>query len=178
VGSVRSVPGIHAVRALESIADLLVKFGGHPAAAGFTVPTIAIDAVRDRLGEYVESEMPERDLVPVREVDAEVDPAELDFALVQELERLGPFGVANPRPLFLLSGVRPFGIQVKGKDGSLLKFLVSSNGGRALEAVWWGRAELADVLQDQTVDLLVHLDTNTWNGETRLQLDVRDARLA
>ena len=178
VGSVRSVPEIHAVRALDAVSDLLLKYGGHPAAAGFTVRTEDLDAFRERLQAYVAAQVSEDELVHVHRIDADLDLADLSWDLVRELDRLGPFGVGNPRPLFRIRSAVPFGVEVKGKTGSLLKFLVPVDRERSVEAVWWDRAELADAVRDQPIDLLVHVGEHAWRGQRRLQLEVQDARLA
>jgi single-stranded-DNA-specific exonuclease len=178
VGSVRSVPSVHAVKALDSVSDLLVKFGGHPAAAGFTVRAADLDQLRQRLGEYVERTVPEGALVPLRQADAVVGSDQIGQALHGELARLGPFGMGNPAPTLLVPAVRPFGVQVKGAQGSLLKFLVTGGAGRAVEAVWWDASPLAEAMQSGPVDLLASLGENVWNGERRLQLEIQDARAA
>ncbi len=179
VGSVRSIPGVHAVAALDTVSDLLLKYGGHPAAAGFTVRAADLDALRDRLSEYVTRVAPSESSAPVRRVDARVPAELLGQGLSDELARLGPFGMGNPAPSLLVPGVRPFGVQVKGESQALLKFLVTGAGGRAVEAVWWRRAEHADALRTGApVDLLCGLGEHHWNGASRLQLDVRDVRPA
>lgn len=175
VGSVRSVPSVHAVGALSSCADLLEKFGGHPAAAGFTVPTKHLDALRERLCAYVEGEG--ADLIPTRSVDVDLSAERLDFDLWRELGRLGPFGMGNPRPRLAVHGVRPFGVSVKA-GGRLLKFLVPRPGGTALDAVWWGQAAQESILRDNPVDLLGNLEENVYRGRRTLQFHVEDARLS
>lgn len=178
VGSVRSIPGIHAVQALESAADLLVKFGGHPAAAGFTVRAADLPALRERLVAYVERTIPSADLVPERRADVVVAPGDLTDRLHGELARLGPFGLGNPAPNLVIPGVRPVGAQIRGAAGTMLKFLVERTGSRAMEAVWWDGAPLIGAVQSGPVDLLATLGENVWNGERRLQLEIRDARAA
>ncbi len=176
VGSVRSVPAVHAVHALDSVSDLLLKHGGHPAAAGFTVRTKDLDTLRERLCAYVSSQAEEAQLIPIHEIDAEIEPAELTPSFLEELQRLGPFGQANPEPVFLVRGARPFSVQVRGRSGTLLKFLVPCGSERSIEAVWWDRADLAEQVDGAEVDLLCHLGENTWQGRRRLQLEVCDAR--
>lgn len=179
VGSVRSVPSVHAVKALDSVSDLLVKFGGHPLAAGFTVRTADLPALRERLSSYVALTTDDGDLVPLRRADAVVEAAALTDALHGELVRLGPFGNGNPSPTLIVPDVRPFGLQVKGADRTMLKFLVAREGprgGRAIEAVWWDGAGMAEQLEGGPKDLLASLSENVWQGERRLQLEIRDAR--
>ncbi|MBX2801068.1 MAG: single-stranded-DNA-specific exonuclease RecJ [Myxococcales bacterium] len=178
VGSVRSVPEVHAVRALDSASDLLVKYGGHPAAAGFTVPTADLDTLRERLQEHVQSLVDGEEMAPVREIDAEVTPQELTPELLRELARLGPFGMGNPEPTFVIRGVRPVKVEIKGKQGNLLKFRVPLGPEKSVEAVWWDRPDLLDTLREHTVDLLVNVGENVWRGNRRMQLEVRDATLS
>jgi single-stranded-DNA-specific exonuclease len=178
VGSVRSIQGIHAVRALESVADLLVKFGGHPAAAGFTTRAADLAQLAERLSAYVAETLPSDGLVPVRRADARVAPEELTTRLLADLGRLGPFGSGNPSPALWVPGVRPFAFQVKGAEGNLLKFLVPRGGASAIEAVWWDHSDLGERLQQGPIDLRAGLSDNVWRGERRLQLEVRDARVA
>ena len=176
VGSMRSVRGVHAVHALEAAADLLVKFGGHPAAAGFTVPTEHLDALRERVGTWVAAQDP--DLAPIQEVDAEVSADHLDMRLHDELASLGPFGMGNPRPRLLVRGVRIRDLQLLGAAQRMVKFGVPRGGRPALEALWWDKADLASALSDQRVDLLGTLALNIWRGQSRLQFRLRDARPA
>jgi single-stranded-DNA-specific exonuclease len=176
VGSIRSVPGVHAVRALDSVRDLLEKYGGHPVAAGFTVPTVHLDRLRERLCAYVR-ETAGTALDHVREVDAEVESSQLDDGLHRELERLGPFGQGNPRPRLVVPGVRAQRIEVKSDKG-LLKFRIPRPGGREVEAIWWDHAEHAPAVASGAVDLLGELGEHHWNGNRRLQFTVQDARIA
>jgi single-stranded-DNA-specific exonuclease len=178
VGSVRSVRAVHAVQALDSVADLLSKYGGHPAAAGFTVRTADLPALTERLTAFADRAFAGAPPVAVRQADVVVPPSGLVPRLHGELQRLGPFGQGNATPALLVPGVRPFGVAVKGESRSLLRFLVNGGDGRALEAVWWHRAEHAEALQRGPVDLLCGFEEHTWQGETRLRLDVRDVRAA
>lgn len=174
VGSVRSVDGVHAVRALDSASDLLVRYGGHPMAAGFTVPTERLGELAARLAAYVESTTAPEQLVPVRRVDATPAPDEVTGALFQELAALGPFGMGNPRPRLLLSGVVPFAARVVA-SGRLLKLLIPRTTG-ALEAIWWGGGEHLEAFQGRRVDLLGQLGESVWQGRRDLQLEISDVR--
>jgi single-stranded-DNA-specific exonuclease len=179
VGSVRTIPAIHAVRALESVSDLLVKFGGHPAAAGFTVRTSEIERMAERLSDYVSKTVPSSEFVPVRRADVVVTAEQLTDRLHLELTKLGPFGSGNPAPALIIPNVRPFGIQVKGAESTILKFQIAREGHRAVDVLWWDGGGLAGSVQQQgPVDLLGALSENVWQGERKLQLEIRDARPA
>lgn len=175
VGSVRSIPAVHAVRALDSASDLLVKYGGHPAAAGFTVPTADLDRLRERLCAYVDQGVASEALIPARSYDAEVSAHDLSHGLHEALRDLGPFGQGNPEPRLLITGVRPGRISVRA-SGRLLALRISTGSG-PIDAIWWGQGELAPELEGKTVDLLGRLSTWTTNqGQVRLQLELNDLR--
>jgi len=176
VGSVRSIPGVHAVQALETVNDLLAKFGGHPAAAGFTVRTADLDTLRERLCSYVVEQG--ASLERVRQVDAEIPATSLDMELHEELASLGPFGIGNPRPRLVVRDVQVHALRLLGSAQRMVRFLVPRPGRGHLEAVWWDQAELVDALTSRPVDLLGALAVNRWKGRRRLQFRVTDARPA
>jgi single-stranded-DNA-specific exonuclease len=176
VGSIRSVPGIHAVKALDTAADLLVKYGGHPMAAGFSIPAVRIDALRERLVAFVERQLPDADWRPTQAVDAEVAPDDLGEPLLRELRGLGPWGMGNAEPNLLVPRVSALGTRALGADGRILRFDVLARG-RLINAVWFGRGDVAPQLTGP-IDVLGRLEEDKWNGERRLQVKVVDLRLA
>lgn len=103
-GSVRSVPTVHAVRALDAVSDLLVRYGGHPVAAGFTLRTADLSAFTERLDAFVREHHDDEDLVPIEEYDVEADPRECTMAAVRHLEALSPCGKGNPDARVVVSG--------------------------------------------------------------------------
>jgi single-stranded-DNA-specific exonuclease len=175
VGSVRSVPGVHAVQALGAASDLLLKFGGHPAAAGFTVRAADLPALRERLASWCATSRGEEVGAPDQLVDAEVSPVDLTDALLHQLHRLRPFGMGNPEPQLWLRAVRLNGLRALGKDRQHLKARL---GDSTIEAVWWGGAAHLPSLANGPVDLLGRLSENVWQGRRSLQFVVRDARPA
>lgn len=178
VGSVRSLRGLHAVHALDSVSDLLVKYGGHPMAAGFTVPTRHLDALRDRLGAWVANRVSGEAFVPVQEYDALVPAGNLNAALLRDLTQLGPFGQGNPSPRLVVPSVRTMGARVVGASATTLKLGIPRDGGATLDAIWWRGAAYGTAVTAGPVDLLGELEEHTWNGRTSLQFKVLDARLA
>jgi single-stranded-DNA-specific exonuclease len=177
VGSVRTTSGVHAVDALTACGDLLIKFGGHPRAAGFSVPTRHLDALRARLAAFV-SEHAADALVPRRSVDAELGPEALDNALFEALRRLEPFGQGNPEPRLAVRGVRAQEVSLLGAAQRMVKLRVPRPGQDPIEAIWWDQAEHADALRAGPVDLLGTLSENVWKGRRTLQLRLSDARAA
>jgi single-stranded-DNA-specific exonuclease len=178
VGSVRSIPGVHAVAALDAASDLLVKYGGHPMAAGFTVPTDQLDALRDRLSEWVVEHIDDELFVPTTEVDAIVPVGWLGEGLFQDLARLGPYGQGNPRPLLWVPGVRASRTRLIGRDQGVLKAWFERPGSGPIEAIWWSGAPHQALFEAGPVDVLGHLSVNEYRGRRTLQLEVRDVRPA
>lgn len=169
-GSMRSGPNFNAVGALDSAADLLIQHGGHPQAAGFTVATDKIDALRDQLTTYALNEDP---VTPVQPYDLTLKPEQLNPGLIDDLEQLEPFGQRNVRPVFLIEGVRLQRIAPVGKAGLRFTIPTPRNG---VKAIWWKGLEHRPHLEDHPVDLLGSLEYNHWRGQKTLQFMVQDAR--
>jgi len=178
VGSVRSVRGVHAVEALGSVADLLVKFGGHPAAAGFTVLTKDLDALRERLVAWVEARVTADELVAERVFDVEVGAEDLTDRLRRELDALGPFGMGNPRPRLVVRDVQLARVELRGAEQRMVRAVLPRPGAGGVDVIWWDQAEHAEALRADTVDLLGSLEQNVFRGRATLQLKLEDARVA
>lgn len=172
VGSVRSVPGVHAVHALDTASDLLVRYGGHPVAAGFSTRADDLEALQARLSDYVRSAHKDQEPTATREVDAPLSLDDLRPALWGAHAQLEPFGQANPRPLFHLPAIALHHLQAFGRDRKHLRCRLSDG----TEVIGWSLAEWIPHLADQPRDLLVHLDTNHYRGRTSLRLQLVDAR--
>ena len=170
-GSVRSVPRIHAVRALDSVADLLDRYGGHPAAAGFSLPAARLPELKERLGAWVRDHTAEGELVPELTYAAECGPDELHAGLQAALARLGPFGKGNPEPLIRVHLPTGAGLGTMGKGH--LKVRVG-----LVDGVWWQGGRHLKALQSGPIELLGHLGMDHWNGRARLRFTIEDGRPA
>lgn len=119
--SARSIPGFDIVGALRACSDLLLRFGGHPQAAGFTAESACLPAIRERLLAYAERELAGVELTPRLEIDAEVALRDLRGEEIRWLGRLGPHGIGNPQPAFLSRGVLAMESGVVGSEGRHLR---------------------------------------------------------
>lgn len=173
-GSVRSLPRVHAVQALEQASELLERFGGHAAAAGFSLDPAQIPALRARLCEAARRAYGPDAPVPEREVDAELGAEALDMALLRSLERLAPFGKGNPRPTLVVRQAKLSGARVL-KDRHL-KLDLSTPDGRTVDVMWWDGAPWRQALSGRA-DLCGRLEVDTWQGAERLRFVVEDARV-
>jgi len=136
-GSARSVQGFHLFQGLGACRAHLVKFGGHEAAAGFTVSEAKLPDLQDALAEAFQTQVGEARLRPTLQVDAAVDLLHLDHEFYKHLERLRPFGPGNPEPVFVCQGVECLTSRVVGERHLKVQL---SQGGVVLDAIAFDRA--------------------------------------
>lgn len=178
-GSARSIEAYHLFNGLTACRDLLDKFGGHSHAAGLAIRREQIPEFRRRLNEHAASCLTAEDLSPTLDIDAEVEATELSFQLSQDLRLLEPFGAGNPRPVFATHGFRVLSEPQVIKEQHL-KLRVAGDNNRPFEAIWWRGLEedAATPRAGQRIDLAYELEANNWNGDIRLQLNVRNMKVA
>ncbi|GAW66085.1 single-stranded DNA exonuclease [Geoanaerobacter pelophilus] len=168
-GSGRSISRFHLLDAIKSCGKHLLRFGGHSHAAGLSIAQEELESFRSSFEEAAQA-LDAEALTPVLPYDLELPPGAVDEALVSELERMKPYGMGNPEPLFLIRGARVEDCRVL--KGGHLKLKVV-HGGRALDAIAFG---LADKGGAERVDLVFSPGINVWNGKRSLQLTVKDLR--
>src|SRR5437588_1476324 len=178
-GSARSIEAYHLFDGLTACRDLLEKFGGHSHAAGLSIKRGRIAEFRRRLNEHAASCLTEDDLIPSLSIDAELTAKDLGFQLAQDLGALEPFGAGNPRPVFMTRGWRVMNEPQILKEQHL-KLRVAGEDNRPFEAIWWrGVEEIEATPQaNQRIDLAYDFETNRWQGDIRLQLNVKDMRVS
>jgi single-stranded-DNA-specific exonuclease len=177
-GSARSIEAYHLLNGLTECSDLFVKFGGHSHAAGLTITRSNIAELRRRLNAHAVRCLTASDLVPSVKIDMELPGTALTLSLAEELRALEPFGAGNPRPVFLTRRLRILSEPRIMKEKHL-KLRLGAADNRPLEAVWWsGVEELGGrtLKEGQDIQLAYTIEPNTWRGETRLQLCVRDMK--
>lgn len=169
--SARSVNGFNIVEAIRSCADLLVDVGGHPMAAGFTVETKNLAKLEERLEDLAERELDEDTLTRTLKIDMELPLDAATPALYREIQRLAPFGFGNPEPVFATRGVAVESARLVGEGGKHLKLRLASG----LEAIAFNFGYLYGDLQSHpVVDLAYTIALDSWNGNSRAQLKVKD----
>ncbi len=182
-GSARSIPEFDITAALDRCRDLLVRHGGHAAAAGFTVRNEHLPALQARLQAIAQAELAGRDLTPKLYIDAEVTLRELNRDLYEQLKLVEPCGHGNEPPVLMARDLEVRRSRVVGHDGQHLK-LVVSDGRIVFDAIAFRQAHWAEKLPLSRmggaahVDLAFTLDVNEWNGERHFELNVLDLRPA
>jgi single-stranded-DNA-specific exonuclease len=176
-GSARGVGGVNLYEALASasreLGTRLDRFGGHAAAAGFTLHRDHVAALSEALSGAVSKLAEGSGPVPnAKEVDAEVRLGEVDERLAQELAGLGPFGQANPAPLLVTRGAKVTSARRVG-DGSHLKLTVEDDHQVVRAAIGFGLGE-RDVPVGASVDLAFVPTVSTWQGRRSAELELAD----
>jgi single-stranded-DNA-specific exonuclease len=174
--SCRSIPEFHITHALDECADLLVRHGGHAAAAGFTVRNENLDALVARLRSIATRELGGRDLRPSLNADAEVPLARLTFEMLKQLEQLQPTGYGNPEPVFISRKVKVQSSRAVGAEGKHLK-LSLTDGRVTVDAIGFRLGGLLPNLPP-LVDVLYTFEVNEYNGRASLQLNLKDIKPA
>lgn len=175
--SVRSISGFNIIDFLRSHQEHFVNVGGHPMAAGFTVETAKIAQLQAALEATAAELLTEDILTRSLKIDLEVPFSVLDQDLYEKIQQLAPFGMANPEPVFSTPGVRVENAKVLGKESQHLKLMLSQDG-KQFEAIAFGMGALAEELTaGDKIDVAYVLDENTWNGNTKLQLKIRDIHI-
>jgi len=178
-GSGRSVPGFELHKALVACDALLEGHGGHAAAAGFKVRPERVAALRDRFNAYVASQFPGGAPAPRLTLDAEVPLSALTMGLMNDLDKLEPYGAGNARPKFLASGLKVEVPRLMGQ-GEVQRHLSfrARQGGTTIRCVAWNMADRLDELMSADGDCCVAFTPkiNDWNGKRSIELQVVDMK--
>lgn len=175
-GSGRSIAAFDLHAALLSCGDLLMKYGGHKAAAGLTIDAARIPEFAERFNAVARERLTVDDLVPRLRTDLDLPLEEADEAFERALRHLEPFGVGNPGPVLVARGVRVGAPPRRiGTDG--LKLSLETGRG-TMDGVGWGLASRAAELRaGASVDIAYRLDVNEYRGTRTLQAVVQDFRV-
>ncbi len=175
VGSARSIPEFDIVEALKYAKDVLVKYGGHTQAAGFTLSSSKIQDFHLKLLEYAETV----NLViedPTLYLDAEATPNDLTWEISDYLDKMAPFGIGNSRPKFLAQGLKVLETRLVG-GGKHLKLKVKF-GDKILDAIGFNQGYEAQTLTHNCeIDVAFELSCNEWNGNKELQMKILDIKM-
>jgi len=174
-GSCRSIPEFHITDALDQCADLLVRHGGHAAAAGFTVRNENLAELISRLKIIAQTQLSDRELHPTLAADMEVQLVELNFELLKHLAYFEPNGYGNPDAAFVSRNLKVKNSRTVGAEGKHLKITFESERGLSMDAIGFRLGHLQRTLPSR-VDALFSFESNEYNGRTTLQLNLKDLK--
>lgn len=181
-GSGRSIKGINIYDEMKKISDLLLGFGGHEMACGFSIKEENLEELRKRLNIQVQ-EVKKEDpsiLIPKIDIVAEIKAEELNIEFIKELSKLEPYGVGNSKPLFVIKNidVNHQWTRACGKEGTHLKFSGKKDD-IYLSGIGFSLAEKYENLKESSiVDVAFYADINKYNGSIYPQMRIEDIRSA
>ena len=179
-GSGRSIPGYHLLEALEGCGDLLDRYGGHAQAVGCGMEGSdsledRLRTLADRLDAHARSVLSAEDLTPLVPLDSYLKQDHLSLSLYREIQRLAPFGVGNPVPVFASRGLDVTGGPWVLKNRHL-KVRLGANGA-GVDAIWWKNGDAADTIPSGSkIDVAYTLNRNEYRGVESLLMTVQDLR--
>ncbi|AGX44953.1 single-stranded-DNA-specific exonuclease RecJ [Clostridium saccharobutylicum] len=191
-GSGRSIEECNMFEELVKCKDLLDNFGGHPMAAGFSLQEKNIDEFRRRLNEN--TILKDDDLLRKVTIDSVLPLDSIDYELIEDLERLEPFGKANSKPLFGEKNINVVKASILGKNRNVLKLKLKTTYGKIIDAIYfsdieefeeiitekYGREELQKlydgVYNDVKLDIVFYPSINEYNGNISIQIVIQNYR--
>lgn len=176
-GSGRSIEQYHMFEGLVRVKDILVKFGGHPMAAGLSLKKENVDEFRRRLNE--EAELTEDDFVRRIWIDVPMPIDYISESLVEELEILEPFGQGNEKPLFAQKGLHIRSVRVLGKNRNAVKFSLADDKGTPMDAMLFtdGDAFMEELGSRRLIDVIYYPAVNEYNGNRTLQIVIKNYKI-
>ena len=176
-GSGRSVEGFSLFQAVSACKDLLERYGGHPMAAGVTLPVQNIPEFTQRLNRFAQLNCPEMPALTLH-LDCTLKPAAISLQTLSALEPLEPFGAGNAQPLFAIDHVELKGVRPVGSAGLHCRLLCQRDG-HSFSCVLFGVGPGGFPYPPGTkIDLAVNLQKNTYRGESSVEILVRDVKLS
>ena len=177
-GSARSIPHLDLYEALSYAAKFLEGYGGHPMAAGLTVREDKFENFKSLFLRNVNKILTNDDLIPAISIDGEMALTDINSRFMRFLEKLGPFGPGNMRPKFVSRNLSISGQPRLMGNGEHIRFIVSQNG-RNYPAVGFKlSSHYEDLIRGVPVDIAYVVEVNQWQGQSNIQLNVRDIQLS
>lgn len=175
-GSARSIEGFHLYNELAKNRDILPHFGGHPMAAGMTLPLEHVDELRTRLDAQARACLTEEQLTPVLHIDIPLKMDEISVDAIEELAKLGPFGTAFPKPVYGLEDVEIASMRKIGAGENHIKMELT-DGLETLDSVGFNKGYLHDELTyGIKVSFIGDLQINEWQGRKKPQFMIEDVQ--
>jgi single-stranded-DNA-specific exonuclease len=175
-GSARSIESYNIFEALDGHRDLFMAFGGHKQAAGMTFALENLDAIKQVMLDFISENNIDMSGKSELELQGKLQFDQISLETIHGLAKLAPYGMDNPKPHFLISDYKVDQVRSMGKDNSHLKLKLDQKG-QSLDAVYFGHGSESLEFEQSDTELVGTLSSNTWNGNTTVQVMVADARV-
>ncbi|MBM7648994.1 single-stranded-DNA-specific exonuclease [Bacillus ectoiniformans] len=176
-GSARSIKGFDLFKNLSTCRDILPHFGGHPMAAGMTLEIANVDLLRERLTQLAGEQLTEDDFIPITELDAAIPVEDVTLQAIEQLQKLSPYGMGNPKPRVMIEEANLSVMKKIGSDQTHLKLMLEQQGA-TLDGIGFGMGTLADhIAPFSKVSVIGELAINEWNNISKPQIFLKDVRV-
>ena len=180
--SARSIAGFNIVEAIRSASDLVIDVGGHPMAAGFTVKTANLEALKIRLLEHAALNLKDNNFIKAVKIDLPLKTENINFDFFEEISKFSPFGMGNPEPVFLTRNLEVAGVRFLGKEKKHIKITMTGRGESGqnviLSGIGFNMGDLFHKINPkQGIDVVYSIDKDDWGGRGCLQLKIKDVNL-
>ncbi len=192
-GSGRSIEEYHMFEALQKCSDLLLKFGGHAMAAGFSLGKENLDAFTRQINETCE--LPEDAFIPKVRIDVPMPMSYITEELIEEIDALAPFGKGNEKPVFAQKELNVLSAKILGKDRNVVKVTLESSDGYTGEGIYFNAQEFSDNiiewfgqeeydkmmhgwLNNVVLNIVYYPSVNEFNGNRSIQLQIKRYAMA
>lgn len=179
-GSARSVSNFDIYKVVECCRDLLENFGGHTYAAGLSLKEENLQRFKERFQQIAAQEIVPEQLVPQIDIDAVLDLKQINAKFMSDLKKMSPFGPENHKPVFCTHGVQDYGTsKLVGREQEHIKLEIidSKSASSPIHGIAFGMSRFnAHIKQMKPFDICYTIEENTYNGNTTLQLMIKDIR--
>ncbi|MCK5466417.1 single-stranded-DNA-specific exonuclease RecJ [Candidatus Parcubacteria bacterium] len=195
-GSGRSILKFNLIKAIEKCKDTLINFGGHSQAAGLKIKNSNLEKFRKKINSIADEILKEDDLVPFVEIDFEINHEQINWQLIDEIEKFKPFGQENKNPVFVVKKLEVHEVRSVGNGNSHLKLcfkaILEDKSVKYFPAIAFRLGKLAEEMPacpaggpdgkpglrwGDIVDVVFQLEINEWNGNRELQMNVLDLKI-
>ncbi len=189
-GSGRSIPEFNLIESIESCKDILLGFGGHSQAAGLRIENKNLNKFKKKINEIAEKLLKDEDLIPSIDIDCEIVHEQINWKLIDEIEKFKPFGQQNKKPVFAARKFEVHEIRPVGNGNAHLKLclktILDDGNVKYFSAIGFKLGKFADSMPDELpglrwgdiVDIVFQLEVNEWNGNRELQMNVLDLKIS
>lgn len=175
-GSARSIDGYHIFEKLQEVDSLLSKYGGHPMAAGLSLPKENLSELRALLNQNCD--LKEEAFVAKIWIDSVLPFDRIDDCLIEDLERLEPFGNGNEKPSFALKNVQILSYRIMGKDNNVIKLRLKDEYGCSIDGLLFQEGEIfeKEMVNHASMDIIYFPSINEYMGMQTMQIMIHEYR--
>ncbi|PIU24420.1 single-stranded-DNA-specific exonuclease RecJ [Candidatus Berkelbacteria bacterium CG08_land_8_20_14_0_20_39_8] len=175
-GSCRSISGFDITKALQSSEKYLLGFGGHSGAAGVHLEEKDFEKFKEKISEYANEKISEDQLLPKIPIDLELGKRKISVNLFKEFEKFEPFGLGNPKPIFLTSNIKLISHRLVGKENKHLQLRFSDGISETKAVVFNHGIDLKKLISGENYNIVYQPGLNFWNGKNWIDLRLLDIK--